>query len=148
MDEQTNGWIRQKFDASKRAREKREREIHGRIELTMNVECLLHMNSLYSKGRVLGYERAKRTQNPNVSLIKLEGVQTTEDARFYLGKRVAYVYYANKEKNGSKLRVIWGRIARPHGTSGVVKARFRKNLPPKSFGASVRVVSHIKFVEV
>ncbi|KAI9322381.1 ribosomal protein L35A [Dichotomocladium elegans] len=95
---------------------------------------------LYSKGRVLGYERAKRTQNPNVSLLKLEGVQTTEDARFYLGKRVAYVYYANKEKNGSKLRVIWGRIARTHGTSGVVKARFRKNLPPKSFGASVRVM--------
>ncbi|KAI9318469.1 ribosomal protein L35A [Dichotomocladium elegans] len=95
---------------------------------------------LYAKGRVLGYERAKRTQNPNVSLLKIEGVQTTEDARFYLGKRVAYVYYANKEKNGSKLRVIWGRIARPHGTSGVVKARFRKNLPPKSFGASVRIM--------
>lgn len=97
--------------------------------------------SLYSKGRVLGYERSKRNQNPNVSLIKLEGVQTTQDAQFYLGKRVAYVYRAKTVKNGSKLRVIWGRIARTHGTNGVVKARFRNNLPPKSFGASVRVVS-------
>ena len=97
--------------------------------------------SLYSKGRVLGFERAKRTQNPNVSLIKLEGVQTTKDAQFYLGKRIAYVYRAKREINGSKIRVIWGRISRAHGTSGVVKARFRKNLPAKTMGASVRVVS-------
>ncbi|KAL9548003.1 60S ribosomal protein L33A [Mucor atramentarius] len=96
--------------------------------------------SLYSKGRVLGFERAKRTQNPNISLIQVEGVQTTKDAQFYLGKRVAYVYRAQREVNGSKIRVIWGRIARTHGTNGVVKARFRKNLPPKVFGASVRVM--------
>jgi large subunit ribosomal protein L35Ae len=97
--------------------------------------------SLYSKGRVLGFERAMRNQNPNVSLIQVEGVQTTKDAQFYLGKRIAYVYRAQREVNGSKIRVIWGRIARTHGTNGVVKARFRKNLPPKVFGASVRVVS-------
>ncbi|KAI7874169.1 ribosomal protein L35Ae [Lichtheimia hyalospora FSU 10163] len=95
---------------------------------------------LYSKGRVLGYARSKHNQYCDTTLIKLEGVQTTNDARFYLGKRVAYVYYAKREKNGSKLRVIWGRIARTHGTNGVVRARFRKNLPPKTFGASVRVM--------
>ncbi|KAI8078797.1 ribosomal protein L35A [Halteromyces radiatus] len=95
---------------------------------------------LYSKGRVLGYERAKRNQNPNTSLIQVEGVQTTKDAQFYLGKRIAYVYKAKREVNGSKVRVIWGRVARTHGTNGVVKARFRNNLPPKSFGASVRIV--------
>jgi large subunit ribosomal protein L35Ae len=86
-----------------------------------------------------------RNQNPNVSLIQVEGVQTTKDAQFYLGKRIAYVYRAQREINGSKVRVIWGRIARTHGTSGVVKARFRKNLPPKSFGATVRVVSFLFF---
>ena len=37
--------------------------------------------------------------------------------------------------------MIWGRIARPHGNSGVVRARFSTNLPPKSFGGPVRVVS-------
>jgi large subunit ribosomal protein L35Ae len=87
-----------------------------------------------------------RNQNPNVSLIQVEGVQTTKDAQFYLGKRIAYVYRAQREINGSKVRVIWGRIARTHGTSGVVKARFRKNLPPKSFGATVRVVSYINIM--
>lgn len=103
-------------------------------------------DSLYAKGRVLGFARSKHNQYPNISLLKIEGVQTTDDARFYLGKRVAYVYHAKREKNGSKLRVIWGRIARVHGTNGVVRARFRNNLPPKTFGAAVRIVSVFSFV--
>ncbi|KAG2176123.1 hypothetical protein INT43_005356 [Umbelopsis isabellina] len=97
-------------------------------------------NSLYSKGRVLGYERAKRNQNENTSLIQIEGVQTPSDAQFYLGKRIAFVYRAKREVNGSKIRVIWGRVTRAHGGNGVVKAKFRNNLPPKTFGASVRVM--------
>jgi ribosomal protein L35AE/L33A len=35
---------------------------------------------------------------------------------FYLGKKVAFVYRAQKEVRGSKIRVIWGKITRPHGT--------------------------------
>ncbi|KAF7321597.1 hypothetical protein MKEN_00680800 [Mycena kentingensis (nom. inval.)] len=95
---------------------------------------------LYSKGRVLGYKRAKRNSRPNTSLLQIEGVATKEDAQYYLGKRVAYVYKAKREIAGSKVRVIWGRVTRPHGSSGVVKSKFRSNLPPHAFGASVRVM--------
>jgi large subunit ribosomal protein L35Ae len=36
---------------------------------------------------------------------------------FYLGKKVAFVYRAQREVRGSKIRVIWGKITRPHGMS-------------------------------
>ncbi|KAI8985684.1 60S ribosomal protein L33-A-like protein [Trametes punicea] len=95
---------------------------------------------LYAKGRVLGHKRSKRNTHPNTSLLQIEGVTTKQDAQFYLGKRVAYIYRAKREIQGSKVRVIWGRVTRPHGNSGVVKSKFRSNLPPHAFGASVRVM--------
>ena len=105
------------------------------------------MFRLYTKGIVLGYKRGQRKQRPHTSLVKLEGVRDKREAGFYLGKRLAYVYRAHKLNKGkgdrkpSKYRVIWGRVTRPHGNSGVVRAKFSTNLPPKTFGATVRVVS-------
>ncbi|KAL1641637.1 60S ribosomal protein L33B [Diplodia intermedia] len=92
------------------------------------------------EGRHVSYQRGKHTLNPNTSLIRIEGVQDSQEAAFYNGKRVAFVYRTNKEVRGSKIRVIWGKVTRPHGNSGVVRAQFRNNLPPKSFGASVRIM--------
>lgn len=73
-------------------------------------------------------------------MIQIEGVNNAQDAKFYLGKRIAYVYRASKEIRGSKIRVIWGKVTRSHGSNGVVRANFRKNLPAKTFGASVRIM--------
>ncbi|RKF55931.1 60S ribosomal protein L33-B [Erysiphe neolycopersici] len=95
---------------------------------------------LYVKGRHLSYQRGKRNTNPNTSLIQIEGVSDSKAATFYLGKKVAFVYRAHREIRGTKIRVIWGKVTRPHGNSGIVRAQFRRNLPPKSFGASVRIM--------
>ncbi|KAJ1327605.1 large subunit ribosomal protein L35Ae [Microdochium nivale] len=95
---------------------------------------------LYVKGRHLSYQRSKHVTNPKMSLVKIEGVDDINAANFYLGKRVAYVYKGQKEIRGTKVRVIWGKVTRPHGNSGVVRARFTNPLPSKSFGASVRIM--------
>jgi large subunit ribosomal protein L35Ae len=51
------------------------------------------------------------------SLVKIEGVDDTKAAKFfYLGKKVAFVYRAKREVRGSNIRVIWGKVTRPHGT--------------------------------
>ena len=34
---------------------------------------------------------------------------------FYLGKKIAYIYKGSTEKRGTKIRVIWGKVTRPHG---------------------------------
>ncbi|KAJ5922182.1 Translation elongation/initiation factor/Ribosomal beta-barrel [Penicillium verrucosum] len=82
------------------------------------------------EGRHLSFQRSKHALTPNTSLVKIEGVDDTKSAKFYLGKKVAFVYRAKREVRGSNIRVIWGKVTRPHGNSGVVRAKFRHNLPP------------------
>ncbi|EZG43328.1 60S ribosomal protein L35a [Gregarina niphandrodes] len=94
---------------------------------------------LHVKGTVLGYQRSREAQRPNRVLVRLPQVSSKDDARFYLGKRVAYYYKAQSKKHGSKLRVVWGKVTGVHGNSGVVRARFAKNLSPDSFAQTVRV---------
>jgi len=83
--------------------------------------------------------RSKSNQYPNTSLVQIEGVNTQEEVNWYKGKRMAYIYKAKTKKNGSHYRCIWGKVTRPHGNSGVVRAKFTSNLPPKSMGSRVRV---------
>lgn len=84
--------------------------------------------------------RNRESQHLRTCLIKIEGVNTKKDTEYYLGKRVAYVYRAKNHKTGGNYRVIWGRVRRPHGNAGVVRASFNPTLPPCAMGKRVRVM--------
>ena len=97
---------------------------------------------LYSRAVFLGFRRGKRNQHEQQALVRIEGVQTRRDARFYLGKRIAYIYKGKKTdpKTGSKKRAMWGKVIHTHGNSGVVRAKFRRNLPPSAIARPLRVM--------
>ena len=77
-------------------------------------------------------------QTNHTSLIKLENVNESDAAKFYLGKKLCYVYKAKTKKQGTAYRTIWGKVMRAHGTSGVVRAKFKSHLPSNSIGGKVR----------
>jgi len=99
---------------------------------------------LFTLGIIAGYRRNMRKQYRHTSILKLDGVRVRRDAKFYLGKRVAYLYKdENPEKKGKNRfegrRVIFGKIVKLHGTSGAVKAKFQPQLPPTSIGKPCRI---------
>ncbi|XP_034238393.1 60S ribosomal protein L35a [Thrips palmi] len=117
-------------------------------EVTPPKPCKLKRHGrLYAKAIFSGYKRGLRNQHENTALLKVDGARTKEDSDFYVGKKVVYVYRSKnktsvpgKTKLKTKTRAIWGKITRPHGCRGSVRAKFTSNLPSQAMGRHVRIM--------
>jgi len=71
---------------------------------------------LYAKAVFTGYKRGQRNQHENTALLQLEGCAKKDDAKWYIGKRCAFVYKAKNKTPvpGSdvktQMRCIWGKV--------------------------------------
>merc|ERR1712113_951440 len=95
---------------------------------------------LHVNGKIIGHKRSKTNLYMNCTLLKLDGVESLDETKYYHGKRVAYVYKTKTLKQGTKFRCMWGKITSTHGISGVVRAKFKKNLPPTAIGSNLRIM--------
>jgi large subunit ribosomal protein L35Ae len=95
---------------------------------------------LYQKAVFTSFRRSRTHQWENQALVEIQNCKSKADAKWYMGKRVAYVFKVKNIANNTRYRVQWGTIMNTHGAAGMVRVKFLKNITGCAIGANVRVM--------
>ena len=84
------------------------------------------------RGVVASYRRGLHKQNTNQVLILFDDIGSKDAAASLIGKKVKWTSESGRE--------FLGKVLGPHGNGGVVRAKFRTNLPGQAIGTEVFLV--------
>jgi len=84
------------------------------------------------KAKILNFRSGKHTQYNNQMIIKMEKVDSRDDAKKLLGRQVTWKTISGKE--------IKGNVSKAHGNKGALLVIFEKGLPGQSLNNEVEVV--------
>ena len=79
---------------------------------------------------IIQFRRGKRTITEKHFLIEIEGSDSRDKAKKFVGQEVVWTSPAKTE--------IKGKIASAHGNNGVVRAIFERGLPGQAIGTEVK----------
>ena len=84
---------------------------------------------LYAKAVFTGFKRGLRNQHENTALLKVEGCGGNDDAKWYIGKRCAYVYRVSNDQRHAMCCAAT-KIGSPLASTTVCpKVRYKSNVP-------------------
>lgn len=83
------------------------------------------------EGTIVSFRRGRTTQNMHQMIIKVESVNSKEDASKLVGKTVKW------SAPGKNKKVLSGKVSAAHGAKGAVRAIFETGMPGQSLGQKV-----------
>ena len=86
------------------------------------------------KAKIVSYRRGRHTVHTNQFLIEIKGVDSRALASQFIGKRIVWKTPGKKE--------IFGKLTRPHGNRGMLRARFSKGLPGTALGTEAEIIEN------
>lgn len=82
------------------------------------------------KATIVNFRRNRHTTSSNHMIIAIEGVDSKDKAKQFVGKEIIY----NTGKKDIK-----GKIASTHGNKGAVRAIFETGMPGQCLGKQVKI---------